>query len=57
MPVLGEDDMGEAACELVDNRDYLVPAFYSQGAAGAEVILNVHHEQCSVLGRRLPFPA
>jgi hypothetical protein len=41
VPVLGEDDVGEALGQVVDDRDDGVAIGDGQGAAGAEVVLNV----------------
>jgi hypothetical protein len=45
MPVLGQHHMGEFGGEAVDGRDDLVAARHRQAAAGAEVVLHVHHDE------------
>ncbi len=45
VPVLGEEDVGEAAAEAVDERDDLVAVLDGEMAAGAEVVLQVDDEQ------------
>lgn len=53
MPVLGEDLMPEEAGNAVDRRDNSIAIFYSQGAARAEIILNIDNNE-SALGRVYP---
>jgi hypothetical protein len=45
MPILGEHDVGEAPRQPVDRRHDLVAAGHRQGAAGAEIVLHVNHDQ------------
>ncbi len=45
MPVLGEHDILEAPADGVADRDHLVALLHREAAAGAEVVLHVHHDQ------------
>src|SRR5206468_1065864 len=45
MPVLGQDDMLEAAGERVDDRHYLVAARHGEGAARTEIVLDVDDDE------------
>ena len=50
MPILGEDHVGEARGELVDNGDDLVAVRHGEIAAGAEVVLHVDDQQAIAIG-------
>jgi hypothetical protein len=45
MPVLREHDIFKFLRHAVDRGHNLLAARYSQGAARAKVILNIHHDQ------------
>jgi len=45
MPVLGQHHMVEFRGEAVDRRDDLVAARHREAAAGAEIVLHVHHDE------------
>ena len=50
MPILGEDHMGEARGELIDDGDNLVAVRHGEIAAGAEIVLHVDHQQHVAIG-------
>jgi hypothetical protein len=45
VPVLRENDVLESLAETVDERDDLIPSVYCERAAGAEVVLDIDHQQ------------
>jgi hypothetical protein len=44
MPILRQDNVGEAAAKGVGDRDDLVAARHSESSAGAEVVLDVDEQ-------------
>src|SRR5947209_520549 len=50
MPVLGKDDVLEAQRDAMNDRNHCVALGHGKGAAGAEVILDVHHEKNVLAG-------
>jgi hypothetical protein len=45
MPILGQDDIGEALAEAIDERDDRIAVGDRQRAAGHEIILHVDDEK------------
>ncbi len=52
MPVLGQHHVAESRGHPVDDRHHLVAARHRQRAAGAEVVLHVHHDEDVVVAER-----
>ena len=52
MPVLGQHHVAESCGHPVDDRHHLVAARHRQRAAGAEIVLHVHHDENVVVAER-----
>src|SRR5262245_825490 len=55
MPVLREHDVREACSQAIDQRDNLIASWNRQGAAWAEVVLNIYDQQHIAAARRDRF--
>src|ERR1700722_16801100 len=52
MPVLGQHHIAESRGHPVDDRHHLVAARYGERAAGAKIVLHVHHDEDVVVAER-----